>query len=229
MRSCSPAVTMSTSRFEYGRIVRREAGFDAPVASLVTRPRTVEISKGVSYEEELQQVSLRAWQEGYDAATAEFAAGQEASRSAQLRRLAEVLSAAAQRVAASRRESIAMGEVEVVELACQLAEAILDRELSNTRPALEAATRALKLVPEGEDLLIKVNPADVLSVQDVQNLVPEAAIKVVSDPAVEVGGCVVTAGACRVDAQIGPALQRARRVLEELSLTAPSAADPKER
>ncbi len=220
---------MSTSKFHHRRIVRREEGFDAPVASLATRSRTVERSQGVSFDEELEQAALRAWQEGYDAATAEFATGQEATRTAQLRRLADALCNAAERVAQTRTESLALGEVEVVELACRLAEAILECELSQTRAVLEAATRALRLVPEGEDLVVKVNPADELTVEDIQALVPDAAVKVVSDPAVEVGGCVVAAGACRIDAQIGPALQRARRVLEELSLTSPSTDAPGDR
>jgi flagellar assembly protein FliH len=220
---------MSTSSLHRRRIVRREESFDAPVASLATRLRAVERSQVLSLKEELEQASLRAWQEGYDAATAEFATGQEANRSAQLRRLAEALCNAAERVGETRRESVAVGEVEVVETACLLAEAILERELSHSRAALEAATRALRLVPEGEDLVVKVNPADELMVEDIQDLVPDAVIKVVSDPAVEVGGCVVAAGACRIDAQIGPALQRARRVLEELNLTSPSAAEAGER
>jgi flagellar assembly protein FliH len=220
---------MSTSRLHHRRIVRREESVDAPVALLATRLRTVERSQGLSFKEELEQASLRAWQEGYDAATAEFATGQEANRSAQLRRLAEALCNAAERVGETRRESVAVGEVEVVETACLLAEAILERELSQTRAALEAATRALRLVPEGEDLVVKVNPADELTVEDIQDLVPDAVIKVVSDPAVEVGGCVVAAAACRIDAQIGPALQRARRVLEELNLTSSSAAETGER
>ena len=47
-------------------------------------------------------------------------------------------------------------------------------------------------------------------------LVVDANVKVVSDPSVEIGGCVVDAGPCRIDAQVGPALRRARELISEL-------------
>lgn len=214
-------VTMSMSRVYHRRIVRREDSVDAPLVSLSPWHGSVMAGHLDGPEESVAQARRQGWQEGYDAAMAEFTAAEEAGRAAQLRRMADSLTSSADLVAAVRREAIALGEVEVVELACQLAEAILERELGGTRPAMAAVTRALRLIPEGEDLVVRVNPDDVLSVEEIQELVPESTVRILADPAIELGGCVVVAGACQVDAQIGPALTRARQVLEDLHLARP--------
>jgi len=46
---------------------------------------------------------------------------------------------------------------------------------------------------------------------------PEASVHVIADPSVEAGGCVVEAGPCRIDAQIGPAIERARALLRDMT------------
>ncbi len=215
---------MSSYKVHRRRIVRREDSADAPVVSLLSCPSGISGSHGAISEESEVEARHQAWQEGYDAAMAEFLAAAEVGRAAALRRLTESLVASADLVAARRREVVSLGEVEVVELACGLAEAILGQELSATRPALAAATRALRLIPEGEDIVVRVNPDDALGVEDIQELVPDSAVKVVGDPSIELGGCLVVAGACQVDAQISSALGRARQVLDDLHLTGPSTA-----
>jgi flagellar assembly protein FliH len=46
--------------------------------------------------------------------------------------------------------------------------------------------------------------------------VADASVKVVHDPAIEIGGCVVEAGPCRIDAQVGPAMERARALIDSV-------------
>ena len=41
----------------------------------------------------------------------------------------------------------------------------------------------------------------------------QASIELVADPSIEPGGCILEAGSTRVDAQLGPALRRARQAL----------------
>jgi flagellar assembly protein FliH len=151
---------------------------------------------------------------GYEAATADAAGGQEAARAAQLARFSDALIAAAAAAAAVRAEMVRDLEAEAVHLAFELAEAIVRRELTLSHcVSVEALRRAIGLVPHGEDVLVRVHPGDVVDPQELVAMLPEAVVKVVSDPAVEQGGCVVEAGPCRIDAQIGPAIERARALL----------------
>jgi flagellar assembly protein FliH len=151
---------------------------------------------------------------GYEAAKAEAAAGHEAARAAQLARVSDALVAAAASAAVARGEMVRELEAEAVHLAFELAEAIVRRELTLSRcVSVEALRRAIGLVPHGEDVLVRVHPGDVVDPESLAALLPEAAVKVVSDPTIEAGGCVVEAGPCRIDAQIGPAIERARSLL----------------
>ena len=68
------------------------------------------------------------------------------------------------------------------------------------------------LVTDGP-VVVRLNPADL-------ERIPESAlaqvpdhVRVVGDPAVEPAGAIADAGVSRVDAQLGPALQRVREVL----------------
>ena len=82
--------------------------------------------------------------------------------------------------------------------------------------SVDALTRAMALVPRGEDLVVRLHPGDVTTSEELQALVADASVKVVSDPDVEIGGCVVEAGPCRIDAQVGPAMERARALIDSV-------------
>ena len=170
-----------------------------------------------SVSERIEAARAEAYRQGHAAAVAEIAASAEGERRARLNQLAEAITVAARSVAEQRHASVAVAEVEVVELAVELAEAVVQRELAVTRSAAtDALERALGLVPSGEDLVVRLNPDDVIDPVDLQVLVPERHVLVVADATVEIGGCVVDAGPCHVDAQIGPALERARALIERL-------------
>ena len=115
-----------------------------------------------------------------------------------------------------RRDALALHDVEadVVELAVQVTEAMLGRELSVVNaPVREAVRRSLALAPERGEPTIRVNPVDLEILGDVEALVPGRAVLVVADPTVEVGACLVDVGTARVDSQLGPALDRVRQAL----------------
>lgn len=164
----------------------------------------------------LEEARREGREEGYRAATEELGAAQAAGRAAQLRRVADALVTAAADIRERRSQVVEMGAAEAAELAYALAEAFLQRELSIGRPAVEAVTRALQLVPDEHDLIVRIHPGEAVSQSELQEMVPDAGVKVVEDPRIEPGGCVVTAGPCRIDTQIGSALERARQVLAEL-------------
>jgi flagellar assembly protein FliH len=103
----------------------------------------------------------------------------------------------------------------VVEGAFELAQTLLGRELTlATEPGLDAIRRALVLLPENRPVTARLHPDDA-SVTRAALAAAELGreILVVADPGVEPGGAVVDCDATRVDAQLGPALERVREVL----------------
>ncbi len=118
-----------------------------------------------------------------------------------------------------RRDRVGITELEreAVDLAVALATEIIGRELATTeQPVLDALRRAAGLLPDRGAPTLRVHPDDDDSVREAIAAEPvgwTAAAEVVADPTVERGGCIVDVGACRIDAQIGPAIERLRAVL----------------
>ena len=103
----------------------------------------------------------------------------------------------------------------VVAHSFELAQVLLGRELTlATDPGIDAIRRALVLVPENRPVTVRLHPDDA-SVTRVGLAAAELGrdVLIVADPAVERGGAVVDCDATRVDAQLGPALERVREVL----------------
>ncbi len=161
--------------------------------------------------------------DGYQAGLAEADMRIEAERRSQTARLVDAMSAALHNVVALRADAVAVAEADVVALAIELAEAVLRREVSSsTTASADALKRALGLVPDGEDLVVRLHPEDVACIGELHGVVPDRQVRVVADPAVEPGGCLVDAGACHIDTQIGPSIDRARRLLVELETPTPA-------
>lgn len=161
---------------------------------------------------------------GLHAAAAEAAVAAEAQRVAQAaaeqRRDAEVSAAlevlAAATQALLEREAVAVQEVEraVVELALDLARAVLGRELAVcSDPGRDALARALALAPEATPATARLHPDDAAALSDVAALAAGRDLVLVADASVERGGCVVDTAGRHIDAQIGPALERVAAVL----------------
>ena len=73
--------------------------------------------------------------------------------------------------------------------------------------------RALALSPEDGPTVVRLNPDDLQRIPaHVLEQLP-GSVRVVPDPRVEPAGAVADTGVCRVDAQLGPALDRVREVL----------------
>ena len=63
-------------------------------------------------------------------------------------------------------------------------------------------------MPAGASTIARLNPADAALI----NKAPPG-VTIVADPAVESGGCILEVGDSRIDAQLGPALDRVRSAL----------------
>lgn len=149
-----------------------------------------------------------------EAQQAQAAAEAETARDDQLQAQLALLRTATESLL--RREAVAVAEVEgtVVDLALALAQAVLDRELATAAdPGRDALVRALALAPQGTPATARLHPADHALLGEVDELAADRALTVVPDPAVERGGCVIDTAGRRIDAQVGPALERAAAVL----------------
>jgi flagellar assembly protein FliH len=205
---------MSSSNRSMSRVLRGEAGRRATTETFALHlpdPRARPTAPAV---DPFAAAKAAGFQEGFAAGLADAASGDEAAVAARTARLAEAIVEAAAVARSHRAEAVTLAEREAVELAFELAEALLGRELSVSPSfSIEAVTRAVSLVPAGEDLVVRLHPDDIVTVEELQRLVADASVKVVHDPAVEMGGCVVEAGPCRIDAQVGPAMERARALI----------------
>lgn len=210
-----------------------------PVAELPTLRMSRPAPTG---DRTIDAVRSAAWDEGLDAGLAEgrergyaegFAAGRDDGLAAghaeglalgqagaidavrsELRSAIDALDAAA--VDLTTRDAVTLADVErtVVDLAVDLAAAILDREATvAVDPGADAIRRALRLAPERGDLVVRLHPADLELLADAGAIAPGRDIELVGDPAIVRGGCLIETAAARVDARVDSALGRARALL----------------
>ncbi len=217
-------MSSSSDRRPTARVVREpEVGALAPALvvssrdALALRLPTGAAFEGPSLAERLAEEHAAGYAEGRAAALEEQLALSARRRNAELAELGRRLAAAAETVAAERRRVLEEVAGEAAALAVAVTEVLLSSALEQLElPAVAAAARALALAPEGEDLVVRLHPDAGVSADELAALVPAAELKVVADPRIERTGCVVEAGACRIDAQIGPALERVRKLLGSL-------------
>ncbi len=108
---------------------------------------------------------------------------------------------------------------ETVQLALAIAEAVVGREVQlSSDPAREALARALTMAPDRGTVVARFHPADLALIGDLAAVSGGRDLELVSDHGVERGGCVVDVGPARVDAQLGPALDRIRAELTSAEL-----------
>lgn len=118
---------------------------------------------------------------------------------------------------------------QVVQVAFDLAEAIVGCELrSQPDRALRVAQQVLMSLPTGP-AMVRVHPDDEALLEGHTGLGNGAQmVTVVADPAVSRGGCIVTSGATRVDARVPEAIERARQAFlgHPISTAEPGAGSP---
>lgn len=158
--------------------------------------------------------------EGYAAGLAQAARDSEAEAiehrraAARLGQAAAALQDAATQLAQRDAVTLAAIEADVLALALALAEEIVGRELRATdAPVLDALGRAARLVPDRGDVVVRVHPDDATVVTAAVAAHPAGwpgEVQVLGDPAIEPGGCVLDVGECRIDVQVGAAIERLR-------------------
>jgi flagellar assembly protein FliH len=106
--------------------------------------------------------------------------------------------------------SVKEAERKAVELAYELCETILEREVNREGAVLEALERGVALLASREPSIIRCHESDVNTLKD---QLPTGSVRIVPDESVSKGGCIIESGAARVDARWESALLRVRESL----------------
>jgi flagellar assembly protein FliH len=139
-------------------------------------------------------------------------AEEDAVRAEEHRIAVAALHEAAARLTATTAQVCASVESQAVDIALQVTETLVGRELAvAVDPGADAVRRALSLLP-GEPLVtVRLNPADVPS--DAVATLAAAGATIVADPTLARGDAIAEAADFVVDASVASALQRVREVL----------------
>jgi flagellar assembly protein FliH len=209
------ASSSTTDRpLDRSRRLLKPTRFDPPTLTPIASAHDI----ADQHADQLAAAMAVAREEGLRAARAEVAAAVGAHDAA--RRELEAAVVALQRAAALLLEhdtdSITGVQEQAVLFGVGLAEELLGRELeSNDELVTAAVERAINLVPDRGDIVLRLNAADVAVVNAFTAGMPSIADRVVlvQDAAVERGGCVAVVGPLRIDTQLTPALERVRAAL----------------
>jgi len=182
------------------------------------------IAWAVAYRDGVEEGRRAGFAQGHSDGFAEgLERGRELSLDEGRRAAAELLGSFEARTRSTLDDLARIGDevgAQSTELAVQIAELLLDRELSvSTDPGADAIRRAARLLPdtgaaELEALTARLHPADLdrLSATPVE-LIAGRSLNIAVDPTVAPGSCVLESGATRVDTSIPAALARVREVL----------------
>lgn len=138
-----------------------------------------------------------------------------------LQELAESVKRAAERLQVAETACRTQAEEMVITLALAVAERILHAEIARDPAAILTVVRnALALLPSPGEIVIRIHPDAVALLQAhrdaLLDTVPDAKnLRIVGDPAVSAGGCVVETPHSVVDATFPAQLEEARRRLRE--------------
>lgn len=162
-----------------------------------------------AYAEARKEGFLRGRMEGYDLAQRE---GLEEARQRAGQALA-ALDVFRTEVEERMAELCAQLGSEVTNLALEIAEAILEREITTaTDPGAEAIARCLDLAPDLGDVVAHLNPDDVELLDEVTGL-RDRNLHVVPDPRLDRGDAVVRVDDSLIDGRVAAALERVAEVL----------------
>lgn len=181
------------------RSVYTSHGDTSPRRPAPAAPPPPPASEPVEARPSFAELEREAFMKGY--AQGERAGAEAAARrgDATLRRLAQTV----EELAGLRTELIHKTERQVVELALAIAGRVLRREVSMDRELLIAMARiALERLGENTSATIRLNPDDYAFIGAKAQVGDSSLVRVVADPLVSTGGCLVQSDFGLIDAGI---------------------------
>jgi flagellar assembly protein FliH len=173
--------------------------------------------EGLSLEALREMAERRGYEVGYAEGLAEATRESDRQRDDEAARVAEMIAVLSNAVAAAHEGAAsARAEIEraAPKLAFELLEELLVRESQLTSdPGYEAITRVLASDESTQPATIRMNPLDIEALGDVATKSHGRELSFVADSSIETGGAVLEIGKTTLDAQLGAALERVRRVL----------------
>jgi len=169
--------------------------------------------------ERLKQEEEEAFNKGWKTGYAEGAGKAEEEFSRKIRDAEELVNTAVE----ERERIVAGSEQEIIKLAIAVAEKIIGRELETGRETIaDMVKRAVAKAADREELTVRVNPDNMDSVINakediVRSIKGVGKIKVLADPAVSPGGCVVEGSSGMVDARIESQVAEIEQALAEVN------------
>lgn len=194
-------------------ILRGEAARAARPVPLAAHRSPAEVMATGPWSQHLDQARRDAHAQGVRQGRAE---GREAGRAegqAEVRARADgalrALEAAAARLGLTDAVTVAEVAPRILELALELTQLILQRELASTEePGLDALRRVLPLAPAEGEVVVRLNPGDAAELGPYTALAPGRSVTIVADPSLASGDAVLDCGPSRIDARLDQAMAR---------------------
>jgi flagellar biosynthesis/type III secretory pathway protein FliH len=190
--------------------------FDWPELRKTGVSAGLSLSPGASLQERAAKAEKDGYEAGYvrgeQAAAAELARQISALETERASVSSAVIGLQAARTALEAADALGAQEAQraSVELAYELCETILEREMQRDGVVLETVARAIALLPSREATVLRVSEQDYPLVA---SQFAGGSVRVITDSEVGLGGCIVEAGAARVDARWETALARVREAI----------------
>jgi flagellar assembly protein FliH len=167
--------------------------------------------------EAAEQSRLLAFEKGYndglDQARHDVIAATDEANKAVRRALAALAQAAD---GFDERQTVAIADVEdaIISAAFEIAQSVVQHELlSMTEPGAEAIARAMQLAPARGELVVRMNPQDVETLNTTNFSSTTRTVLIAPDQTIELGGCIVDAGNTQIDARFSAVFANVRSAL----------------
>lgn len=167
--------------------------------------------------EAAEQARLLAFEKGYNDGLEQARRDVEIATDEANKAVRRALAALAQAADGfDQREAVAISDVEdaIVTAAFEIAQAVVQHELNAmSAPGAEAIARAMQLAPAHGDLVVRMNPQDVETLNTTNFSTTTRQVLIVPDQSIELGGCIVDGGTTQIDARFSAVFANVRTAL----------------
>lgn len=172
----------------------------------------------MEFDKSLEEARQAGFEEGRAAGISEATNPIEMKRVQALQSLVDAVEAAVKAVHEQRHGVVDEVVHDVATLAIDLTEALVDCAIRDKEALQGTIVRAIRLAPEGDDIVITLAEDNPLSDEEIVSLTSIPGARVRRDPSLDPIGCTIEVGACHIDAQRSAALARVREEIEAVSV-----------